>query len=144
MSKTHRKTQTAPAIAQSVAIDETTNTTAIPAPADQPTKPAKEPGTSNLACTIRQFRHNYQVALAPSGKKTANNGDRVAKILLRVPHAVLAAFVYETFGKEYSRLNKGHDRMCCGNIVRAEAKKDNQKVLLWLATQEGEQAESAE
>ena len=106
--------------------------TSTPPEAEKPTKPV---GTSNLATTIRAHRRNYVVALAPSGKKTANNGDVVAALLLLVPIAELERFVYETFGREYRTrgLNEGHIRMCCGNLVRASWKKDEPKTVEWLS-----------
>jgi len=106
-------------------------TTAEPAEADKPTR---EPGNSNLACTIRKHRHRYVPALHPvSGKKTANNGDRVAAILLNVPLEQLRHFVHGQFGKNYERLNKGHERMCCGNLIRAAAGKGDANTLAQLA-----------
>ena len=146
-----RRNTRAPRAPQAPATQPTT-----PAPVEQPTeevveqstppaeaeRPVKPVGTSNLACTIRQHRHRYQPALAPSGKKTANNGDRVARVLLHTPLTELAAFVATTFGKTYGHLNTGHERMCCGNIVRAEAKKGNEQVLLWLAAHEPQEVEA--
>lgn len=99
-------------------------------------KPTRPVGTSNLATTIRSHRHRYVPALAPSGKKTANNGDSVARILLATPLSDLAAFVMARFGKRYDHLNTGHERMCCGNLVRAEFKKGDEQTLAWLAARD--------
>jgi len=112
-------------------LDEST-----PPESEQPTKPA---GTSNLAQTIRKHRHRYAPALHPvSGKKTANNGDPVARILLGCPLNELARFTRTHFGTKerpaiYSHLNTGHERMCCGNLVRAAWKKGDEVVEAWLA-----------
>jgi hypothetical protein len=105
-----------------------------PAADETPLKAPREPGSSNLACTIRQHRHRYVPALHPvSGKKTANNGDRVARILLGVSLLDLRTFVHGQFGREYSRLNPGHERMCCGNLIRAAAMKADANTLAQLA-----------
>ena len=118
------------------AAEEIVEQSAAPAEAERPTKPV---GTSNLATTIRAHRHRYVPALAPSGKKTANNGDRVARILLHTPLTELAAFVATAFGKTYGHLNTGHERMCCGNLVRAAANKGDVRVLEWLDAHEPKQ-----
>lgn len=122
-------------------VDEVAEPTAEPEPDARPVKPV---GTSNLACTIRQHRKRYSVALAPSGKKTANNGDDVARILLATPLSALSAFVMARFGKRYDHLNTGHERMCCGNLVRAFAKKGDTEVLDWLAANDPRNATPAD
>jgi len=109
-------------------------------------KPVKQVGMSNLAQTIRAHRHRYSPALHPvSGKKTANNGDWVAAILLNVPLKELELFVYGHFGKEYRTrgLNEGHIRMCCGNLVRGGWKKDDEQVHEWLNARAPKEEEAA-
>lgn len=100
-------------------------------PADErPTRPA---GTSNLANTIRAHRSKYTVALHPNGKKTQNNGDMVAQVLLFVPLTELKDFSAATFeGKRYDQLNPGHARMCIGNLIRGASKANNPVVVEWL------------
>lgn len=144
MSRKNRATRSAsaqaeatPATAPSVEHEEVVEQSTPPAEAERPVRPV---GTSNLACTIRQHRHRYVPALAPSGKKTANNGDRVARILLVTPLEELAIFVATHFGKTYKHLNTGHERMCCGNIVRAAAKKGDVATLEWLDAREPQEA----
>lgn len=102
----------------------------VPPAAERPLKPA---GTSNLALTIKAHRHRYSVALHPNGKKTQNNGDPVAAILLNVPLAALKDFgAFQFDGRRYDHLNDGHARMCIGNLIRAAWKKDDQNVIAWL------------
>jgi hypothetical protein len=139
MSRKSRSAAPAPVAPAPVEHVEPTSTpeegdldTSTPAEADKPTKPV---GTSNLATTIRAHRHNYQPALHPiSGKKTANNGDFVAGVLLLTPLAALELFCHGHFGKEYRTrgLNEGHIRMCCGNLVRAAFLKGDPKVVEWV------------
>lgn len=94
-------------------------------------------GTSNLASTIRSHRANYTVALHPNGKKTQNNGDPVAQMLLAVPFAALVAFSATRFGKAYDHLNPGHARMCIGNLIRGALKKEEgPAVMEWLEAQQ--------
>ena len=115
-----------------IVIDEITEQEDHSEPSED-AKPTRQVGMSNLAQTIRSHRKNYVPALHPvSGKKTMHNDDFVAHTLMRVPLPVLEAFVYGTFGKSYEKLNPGHRRMCCGNIIRAEFKKDNPIVAEWL------------
>lgn len=106
-----------------------------PTPEDSPLKPARAPGTSNLATTIKNHRSGYQVALAPNGKKTQNCGDAVAAALLHITLPQMKAFVQTKLpGLEYDRLNPGHQRMCYGNRIRGWAKAGDQDTLLWLET----------
>jgi len=157
MARNHTKRNTTPAATTEAATHQTfaevlaeTGETVEELQA-QPEAPAerkqREPGTSNLATTISRFRHTYAVALAPSGKKTANNGDWVARTLLLVPQPVLERFVHGRFGRSYDALNNGHRRMCCGNLVRAAIKKGDVEVTAWLAgfePKQDEQDDSAE
>lgn len=107
-------------------------------------KPERAPGTSNLATTIRSHRQSYAVALHPNGKKTQNNGDTVARMLLAVPFEALAAFSATRFGKTYEHLNPGHARMCIGNLIRGVLKKDEgPAVMEWLEAQQPKQEEGA-
>ena len=113
------------------------------APAEE-AKPERQPGTSNLACTIRKHRANYRVALHPNGKKTQNNGDVVAVLLLAVPLDALKAYSATRFGgRRYDHLNDGHARMCIGNNIRAEVKKGARDVLEWLEARQPKQEEEA-
>lgn len=101
-----------------------------PAAADKPTRPA---GTSNLANTIRSHRGNYQIALHPNGKKTQNNGDVIAQVLLFVPLAELKQLSGAWFeGKTYDHLNPGHARMCIGNLLRGLNNKGDERLAAWL------------
>lgn len=95
----------------------------LAAPAADAPKPERQPGTSNLACTIRNHRQSYAVALHPNGKKTQNNGDAIAQTLLRVPFADLQAFAATRLGRTYDQLNPGHQRMCIGNLIRGALKR---------------------
>lgn len=95
-------------------------------------KPEREEGQSNLATTIRNHRKRYVTALHPNGKKTQNNGDTVAALLLPIPLDKLQAFSAATFGAAYTHLNPGHARMCIGNRIRAAVKKGDEHVLAWL------------
>ena len=116
-----------------VAVEEVVEQlTAPPAPAERPTR---EAGMSNLATTIRAHRRNYSVALHPNGKKTQNNGDPVAQVLLFVPFVELKAFAHGAFGKTYDQLNPGHARMCIGNLIRGAARKGEAGVVAWLEEQ---------
>ena len=100
-------------------------------------KPERPVGTSNLAATIRSHRSHYAIALHPNGKKTQNNGDPVARMLLAVPFDTLVAFSATRFGKTYEQLNPGHARMCIGNLIRGALKKDEgPAVLEWLEAQQ--------
>ena len=105
---------------------------ATPAAADRPTR---EAGMSNLATTIRSHRNNYTVALHPNGKKTQNNGDTVAQLLLFVPFAELKTFAHGAFGKAYDQLNPGHARMCIGNLIRGALRKGDEGVARWAEEQ---------
>lgn len=118
--------------------------TTEPAEEDKPVRPA---GTSNLACTIRQHRKNYAPMLHPNGKKTQNNGDEVAILLLHVPLAALKNYGGMRFdGRRYDHLNDGHARMCIGNLIRAAFKKGEADVMEWLLANQpkAEEAEAAE
>lgn len=106
---------------------------APPTPAERPTR---EAGMSNLATTIRSHRANYTVALHPNGKKTQNNGDPVAQLLLFVPFDQLKAFAHGTFGKAYDQLNPGHARMCIGNLIRGALRKGDANVTAWFEEQQ--------
>lgn len=101
---------------------------AEPTAAEAPIRPA---GTSNLASTIRSHRSSYQPMLHPNGKKTQNNGDVVAILLLSIPLGALKVFAAARFERRYDHLNPGHARMCIGNLIRAAAKKDP-AVVEWL------------
>lgn len=116
---------------------ETIEDLTAPQPGDEaPTRPV---GQSNLATTIRAHRARYTVALHPNGKKTQNNGDEVAALLLPIPLATLKAFSAVTFGASYDHLNPGHARMCIGNRIRAAVKKGNEQVYGWLIEQQPKQ-----
>jgi hypothetical protein len=80
--------------------------------------PIRQPGTSNLAQTIRAHRAGYATVLHPSGKKTQNNGDIVAKALLWATLPELKDFSGLRFERRYDHLNDGHARMCIGNLLR--------------------------
>lgn len=109
---------------------ETMDDLQAPAEEDRPERPE---GTSNLATTIRNHRARYVTALHPNGKKTQNNGDEVAKLLLPIPLEKLRAFSATRFdGRAYLHLNPGHARMCIGNLIRAAVKRGDEDVLLWL------------
>ena len=85
---------------------------------------------SNLALTVRKYRDKYQKAVAPSGRKTQNNGDAVARALLRLSLEQVKAFCQAKMtGLEYDRLNPGHQRMCYGNRIRAWYKAGEQDVV---------------
>lgn len=115
-----------------------------PAAIEAAPKLARSPGTSNLATTIRNHRQSYAVALHPNGKKTQNNGDPVARMLLAIPFAELVAFSATRFGKAYDHLNPGHARMCIGNLIRGALKKDEAPAILeWLEAQQPKQEEEA-
>lgn len=102
-------------------VDEVTEQLAAPKAEDRPVRPA---GTSNLANTIRSHRGNYAVMLR-GDKKTQNNGDTIAVLLLDVPLEKLRAFSATKFGgKSYEHLNPGHARMCIGNLIRGALNKD--------------------
>lgn len=96
---------------------------------------AREPGTSNLANTIRAHRGTYATMLR-GNKKTQNNGDAVAVLLLPIPFDDLQAYAHSRFGKTYDHLNPGHARMCIGNLIRAAVKKNEEGVLEWLKAQQ--------
>lgn len=116
---------------------ETIEDLTAPQPGDEaPTRPA---GQSNLANTIRAHRSRYVVALHPNGKKTQNNGDEVATLLLPIPLATLKAFSATAFGVSYDHLNPGHARMCIGNRIRAAVKKGDERVYEWLLAQQPKQ-----
>lgn len=107
-------------------------------------KPERQPGTSNLATTIRNHRQSYEVALHPNGKKTQNNGDTVARMLLAVSFETLVAFSATRFGKTYGHLNPGHARMCIGNMIRGALKtEEGPAVTEWLEAQQPKQEEGA-
>lgn len=115
---------------------------AVPPADERPVRPA---GTSNLACTIRQHRKNYSPMLHPNGKKTQNNGDPVAILLLHVPLPTLKAFSGMRFdGRRYDHLNDGHARMCIGNLIRAAFLKGESDVHEWLMAQQPKAEEEAE
>ena len=95
--------------------------------------PAVEEGLddkSNLALTVRKYRDKYQKAVAPSGRKTQNNGDAVARALLRLSLEQVKAFCQAKMsGLQYDNLNPGHQRMCYGNRIRAWYKNGEQDVV---------------
>lgn len=132
MARRNRKPNPATSAAPAeVIVDEVTEQvdTTIPPEA---VKPVRQVGMSNLAQTIRQHRHRYDPVIHPNGKKTFNNGDHIAAVLLHVPLPMLEAFVHGHFGKSYERLNNGHRRMCCGNLIRAAFGKSDTKVVEWV------------
>lgn len=107
-------------------------------------RPTREAGMSNLATTIRAHRRNYQVALHPNGKKTQNNGDIVAQVLLFVTLDELKQFSGERFeGRRYDQLNPGHARMCIGNLIRGALNKNDEAVMGWVASIQKRIAEQA-
>lgn len=120
----------AEALAEAGQTIEEVATPAADAPAP---KAERQPGTSNLANTIRSHRANYTVALHPNGKKTQNNGDAVAQALLLVPLDELKAFSATRYGKSYDHLNPGHARMCIGNLIRGEYRKGDAAVIEWVS-----------
>lgn len=126
-----------------VSVDEVTEQLAAPPKdADKPTRPA---GTSNLANTIRSHRGNYTTALHPNGKKTQNNGDVIATMLLTIPLDKLKVFSAANFdGKTYDHLNPGHARMCIGNNIRGRARKEPAILDSLAELQPKVEAESAE
>lgn len=91
-------------------------------------------GQSNLARCIRQPRKQgaYKTTDRTNGRPTQNNGDPVAKALLTVEHAKLVAFVATHFGRRYDHLNPGHQRMCCGNLLRAAVKANDTEAMRFL------------
>lgn len=110
-----------------------------PPEAERPTRPV---GNSNLANTIRTHRKNYAVMLR-GDKKTQNNGDAIAVLLLSIPLEKLKAFSATRFeGKTYDHLNPGHARMCIGNLIRGAAKKDEAILPELYAMQPKAEAES--
>lgn len=114
--------------------------------AESKAKPAAERtvGTSNLACTIRNRRKQYAVALGLNGKKTQTCGDTVATILLGIPLAELTAFVgSKEPGTEYAHLNPGHQRMCLGNKVRGWVSKGDGDTIEWLNKDRADKGQSA-
>lgn len=136
--RTHRKPKAdvtfAEALAESGETIEDLVTPAEPTADERPVRPA---GNSNLACTIRQHRHRYSVALHPNGKKTQNNGDAVATLLLAIPLAALKDFGGMRFdGRRYDHLNDGHARMCLGNLIRAAWNKGESDVMSWVMAQQ--------
>lgn len=115
----------------------------LAAPTDD-VKPERVVGSSNLASTIRSHRANYQVALHPNGKKTQNNGDLVAQVLLVVPFEALMAYSHARFAKTFDHLNPGHRRMCVGNLIRGAIRKpEGADVVAWLEAN-APKAEAAE
>ncbi len=97
--------------------------------------PVREPGSSNLAQTIRAHRSNYRTRTRPDGKATQDNGDVVATALLWATLDELKDFSALRFdGKRYDHLNAGHARMCVGNLLRAQAAKGDTGVLEFLTT----------
>lgn len=121
---------------------ETLEELTAPAADEAPVRPA---GTSNLACTIRSHRKNYAPMLHPNGKKTQNNGDEVAVLLLSIPLDKLKAYSASRFdGKAYDHLNPGHARMCIGNNLRAAFKKGEVDVVEWLVANQPKQDDAAE
>lgn len=99
-------------------------------------------GMSNLASTIRSHRASYTTMLR-GDKKTQNNGDPVAQMLLPIPLEALKAFSTFRYSRSYDHLNPGHARMCIGNLIRADVKKGEAGVLEWLQARQPV-AESAE
>lgn len=126
--KTEKHVTLAEALAESGETIEDLKAPEAP-PADE--RPTREAGMSNLATTIRSHRNNYTVALHPNGKKTQNNGDATAQLLLFVPFDELKAFAHGTFGKAYDQLNPGHARMCIGNLIRGALRKGDANVVAW-------------
>ena len=118
-----------------VSVEEVVAELAAPETPPAADRPTREAGMSNLAKTIRSHRNNYTVALHPNGKKTQNNGDTVAQLLLFVPFADLKAFAHGAFGKTYDQLNPGHQRMCIGNLLRGALRKGDEKVVAWAEEQ---------
>lgn len=138
-----KHTTLAEAIAEQAAeegkdVEEVREELLAPTEAESPVRPA---GTSNLACTIRSHRKNYVVMLR-GDKKTQNNGDTVAQHLLPLSLDTLKAIAATTFGKSYDHLNPGHARMCIGNLIRGELKKNPAFIeVLQLAQPKAESAE---
>lgn len=124
---------------------ETLEELTAPAPAEGPKAPKqREAGMSNLAQTIRSHRNNYAPMLHPNGKKTQNNGDAVAVLLLPIPLTSLVAYGATRFGKRYDQLNPGHQRMCFGNLIRAAVKKGEADVMDWLLANQPKDEEGSD
>lgn len=131
-----RKPKAERAVTLAEALAESGQTMAeLTAPATDAPKAERTIGQSNLACTIRRHRKGYTVALR-GDKKTQNNGDAIATMLLPVPFEALQAFSATRFGKSYDHLNPGHARMCIGNLMRGAVSKGEADVLEWLTAQQ--------
>ena len=100
-------------------------------------------GKPTMASQLKKYRARYTVGIAPSGRKSLNNGDPVARALEAAPLEYLYETVHELFGLDlhtkYERLNLGAQRMNLGNRIRSAYKKEDHKkhdvVVQWVEKQ---------
>ena len=98
---------------------------------------------TKMAKQLAKYRANYAIGIAPSGRKSLNNGDAIATALEMMDLPELYAVVQEIFELDlrdkYAHLNKGAQRMNLGNRLRSAYKKEDHKhnaaVVAWVIKQ---------
>lgn len=99
--------------------------------------------SKKMAKQLNKYRATYQIGVAPSGRKSLNNGDKVAIALEMQDLSDLYLAVDRLFEidlrEKYAHLNKGAQRMNLGNRIRSAFKKEEHKqheaVVAWVESQ---------
>jgi hypothetical protein len=93
-------------------------------------------GKVNMASQLSKYRANYKTGISSSGRKSLNNGDKVATALEMMELHDLFDVVEDLFEldlrQKYERLNAGAQRMNLGNRIRSAYKKDIPNVVAWV------------
>ena len=83
-----------------------------------------------MSATLAKYRSRYTVSVAPSGRKSLNNGDEIAEILEGRDAKEVLVIAEQLLGLEagelqvkYERLNVGQKRMNGGNRIRSAIKR---------------------
>jgi hypothetical protein len=100
----------------------------------------EEVTASKMTEQLKKYRERYMLSIAKSGKKSLNNGDPVARALeyldwqeVMVVASQLLSIDYVVLEAKYAHLNLGARRMNCGNRIRAAYKKQDPRVVAWVA-----------
>ena len=95
---------------------------------------------------LRKYRANYVVSVSASGSKSLHNGDSAAEAMeylildeLYVKAGKILPNISESeLRTKYAHLNKGSQRMNIGNRIRAQYKKGEEGVVLWVEDRLGD------
>ena len=95
----------------------------------------EEEGERGMAKTMAKYREKYQPSVSPSGRKSLNNGDKIAAILegrdadevLGIAEQLLELEKGELVLR-YENLNPGQRRMNGGNRIRSAIKRGDHTI----------------